>query len=243
MGLSLCYEMALEPGTPERTVVERVNALREQAMTLPFEAVSHVVRLTDADLAERRPLHGLSFIQIEDVVQISAVSTREVLYCRQLGNTEDDCYTSAVEVPANVSTLAIGFAVAPGRGCEPAAFGVTAVRTPEAAQSRWWWQQCCKTQYASVVSDEHFLQCHGSLVTLLDAAERVGFEIVVHDEAGYWESREPTQLLDAVARMNQLVARFAGKFTDAVRDAGADSRQVRGEIFAHPDFERLEMQE
>lgn len=241
MGLSLCYEMALGPGTTEATVVDRLNALREQALALPFEAVSEVVRLTDADLAERRPLHGLAFIQLEDVVQLSAVFTREVLYCRQLGNTEDDCYTSALEVPANVRTLAIGFSIAPGRGCEPAAFGVTSVWDPEGAQSRWWWHHCCKTQYASVVSDEHFLQCHRSLVTLLDAAERAGFDIVVHDEAGYWESRDPTQLLDAVARMNQLIARFAGKFTDAVRDAGADSRQVRGEIFAHPDFERLEM--
>lgn len=241
MGLHLCYEMALEPATPEATVVELVNALREQALALPFEAVSHVVRLTEADLVERRPLHGLAFVHIEDVVQLSAVSTRELLYCRQLGNSEDDCYTGAGDVPANVRTLAIGFAVAPGRGCEPAAFGVTSVWTPEAAQSRWWWHQCCKTQYASVVSDEHLLKCHGSLVALLDATERAGFEIVVRDETGYWESREPTQLFDAVGRMNQIVARFAGKFTDAVRDAGADSRQVRGEIFDHPDFERLEM--
>lgn len=135
MGLHLCYVMALDAVTLETTVVDRLNALRQQAVSLPFEAVSHVVRLTDADLAERRPLHGLSYIQIEDVVQISAVSTREVLYCRQLGKSEDDCYTSAVKVPANVSTLAIGFAVAPGRGCEPAAFGVTAVSVPTRRRS------------------------------------------------------------------------------------------------------------
>lgn len=241
MGLSLCYEMALEPGTPERAVVERLSSLREQARALPFEAVTEVVRLTEADLAERRPLHGLAFIQLEDVVQLSAVFTREILYCRQLGNTEDDCYTRSGEVPANVRTLALGFAVAPGSGCEPAAFGVTSIFDPDGGQSRWWLHQCCKTQYASVESDEHFLQCHTSLVTLLDAATRLGFEMVVHDEGGYWESRDPKQLLEAVARMNHLVAQFAGKFTDAVRAAGADSRQVRGEIFAHPDFERLEM--
>lgn len=40
--------------------------------------------------------------------------------------------------------------------------------------------------------------------------------------------------------MNRVVARFAGAFTDAVRDAGGDSRQVDGAIFEHPDFERLE---
>jgi hypothetical protein len=243
MGLHLCYELALDPATLESTVIAGVAALREQALALPFEAVSDLVRLTEDDLAKRRPLRGLAFMQLEDVVQHSAVSTRNELYCRQLGNSEGDCYTRAVEVPSSVRTLAIGFAVAPGRRCEPAAFGLSSIHYAEDAQSRWWWHQCCKTQYASVVSDEHLLRCHGSLVAVLDGAESAGFEVVVRDETGYWESREPRQLFDSVARMNQVVARFMGKFTDAARDAGIDSRQVRGEIFEHPDFERLEMPE
>ncbi|HUF30540.1 MAG TPA: hypothetical protein VMM77_07720 [Gemmatimonadaceae bacterium] len=243
MGLHLCYELALDPATLESTVIARVAALREQALALPFGAVSDVVRLTEDDLAKRRPLRGLAFTQLEDVVQHSAASTRNELYCRQVGNSEDDGYAGEGEVPSSVRTLAIGFAVAPGRGCEPAAFGLTSLRYAEGAGERWWWHQCCKTQYASVVSDEHLLRCHGSLVALLDGAETAGFEVVVRDETGYWESREPRQLFDAVGRMNRLVARFAGTFTDAVRDAGADGRQVRGEIFEHPDFERLEMPE
>jgi hypothetical protein len=243
MGLHLCYELALDPATPESTVIAGVVALREQALALPFEAVTDVVRLTEHDLAQRRPLQGLAFTQLDDVVQHSAVWAREELHCRQIGISEDDCCTREADVPASVRTLAIGFAVAPGRGCEPAAFGLTALRYPNGAPTRWWWHQCCKTQYASVVSDEHLLRCHGSLVAILDAAERAGFEVVVHDETGYWESRDPKQLFEAVGRMNQLVARFAGTFTDAVRDAGGDSRQVRGEIFEHPDFERLEMPE
>ena len=243
MGLHLCYELALDPATPESTVIAQIAALREQALALPFEAVTDVVRLTEGDLAEPNPLHGLAFMQLEDVVQHSAVWAREQLHCRQIGISEDDCYTREEEVPASVRTLAIGFAVAPGRGCEPAAFGLTSIRYGEDAQSHWWWHQCCKTQYASVVSDEHLLRCHGSLVAILDAAERAGFEVVVRDETGYWESREPGQLFDAVARMNQVVALFAGRLTDAVREAGADSRQVRGSIFEHPDFERLEMPE
>jgi hypothetical protein len=243
MGLHLCYEVGLDPATPESAVIARVAALREQALALPFRAVSDVVRLTEVDLTNRRPLRGLAFMQLEDVVQHSAVWAREELYRRQIGIPEGDCCTREEEVPASVRTLAIGFAVAPGRGCEPAAFGLTSLRNAEGAGERWWWHQCCKTQYASVVSDEHLLRCHGSLVAILDGAERAGFEVVVRDETGYWESRDPTQLFEAVARMNQLVARFAGTFTDAVRDAGGDSRQVRGEIFEHPDFERLEMPE
>jgi hypothetical protein len=243
MGLHLCYELALNAATPESTVIARIAALREQARALPFEVVTAVVRLTEDDLATRRPLHGLAFNQLEDVVHHSAVWARDELHGRQLGHSEEDRYAHAVEVPRSDRTLAIGFAVAPGRRCEPAAFGLASLRGAEGEGARWWWHQCCKTQYASVVSDDHLLRCHGSLVAMLDAAERIGFETVVRDETGYWQSREPRQLFDAVGRMNHLVARFAGQFTDAVRDAGPDSRQVRGAIFEHPDFERLEMPE
>ena len=243
MGLHLCYELALDPATPESTVIARIAALREQALALPFDAVSDVVRLTEDDLATRRPLRGLAFMQLEDVAQHSAVWARQELYRRQFGNSADDGYADAAETPMTVPTLAFGFAVAPGRRCEPAAFGLTSLPGAEGKGARWWWHHCCKTQYASVVSDDHLLRCHGSLVAMLDAAERTGVEIVVRDETGYWESRDPRQLFDAVGRMNQIVARFAGQFTDAVREAGADSGQVRGAIFEHPDFERLEMPE
>ena len=39
--------------------------------------------------------------------------------------------------------------------------------------------------------------------------------------------------------MNRIVARFAGAFSDAYTKAGGDSREVQGEIFRHPDFERF----
>jgi hypothetical protein len=40
--------------------------------------------------------------------------------------------------------------------------------------------------------------------------------------------------------MNRLIAAFAGRLSDAYAASGGDSRQVEGEIFHHPDFERLE---
>ena len=62
----------------------------------------------------------------------------------------------------------------------------------------------------------------------------------VHDETGYWESRDADALVERVNDMNRIVARVAGAITDAVRRAGGDSRQLQGAIFEHPDFERLE---
>ena len=49
-----------------------------------------------------------------------------------------------------------------------------------------------------------------------------GLRVVVRDETGYWTSRDPRRLVDAVAAMNRVVSRFAGTFTDAMRAATAD---------------------
>ncbi len=107
--------------------------------------------------------------------------------------------------------------------------------------SQWWFRTFCKRQYASAVSDEHFLTCHRLIVTRLDAAIRLGCAVEVYDEGGYWESRDEQPLLDECAKSNRLIAHVAGQFTDAMRDAGLDSRELQAEIFKHPDFERLEM--
>jgi hypothetical protein len=92
-----------------------------------------------------------------------------------------------------------------------------------------------------VHGDENLVRCHKALVDLLDMAKSLGFEVQVHDETGFWESRDAEQLTAAVQHMNQIIAQFAGSFTDVARAAGHDSRAIQGEIFRHPDFERLEM--
>lgn len=242
MGLSICFQMALPPGTSDADAAALVSRLHEHALGLPFAHVSSVVRLTEETLAGPWPIHGLAYERLEDVAHVGAVFAREDLYRRRLAPPDDEYEYTPVEVPPELPTVAHAFAVAPGRECEPASFGVARL-TDGDAPATWGWQCCCKTQYASALGDEHLLRCHGALVTLLDAAVALGFEVTVHDEAGYWDSRDPRQLVEAVAGMNRLIARFAGALTDAVRDAGGDSRELRGAIFDHPDFERLETTE
>ena len=77
------------------------------------------------------------------------------------------------------------------------------------------------------------------MVAILDAAVRIGFDVTVRDETGYWQSRSTEMLLSAVRKMNQLVARFAGAMSDAI----GERHDVRAPIFEHPTFERLEMGE
>jgi hypothetical protein len=240
MGLSICYELLVPAGETEATVREYIAALRAHAVKLPFGGVSPVVQLTERHLSGPWPVHGLAFRRLEDVVNVTARFAREDLYRRQLGMAGDDY--SSVQVPDDLATRAIGFSVAPGAGSEPAAFGLVTVRADRGVNT-WHWHCCCKTQYASVHGDDHLIRCHGSMVALLDAAREIGLGVVVHDETGYWESRDERELLARVTDMNRIVARFAGSFTDHIRTSGGDSRRVQGEIFAHPDFERLESEE
>jgi len=244
MGLHLCYELSLAAETTESEVASLVRALRERALELPFQAVSGIVRLAEQDLHELPRLNGLAFTRLEDVPHITAVFSRDELYARSFD--ADQCQRKgevfeAIRVPADVTSVAYGFGISIGPGSEPAALGVAQLSLPTGAVSGWFWHCCCKTQYASVHGDENLLRCHCALVDLLDSARSLGFELQVRDETGYWESRDTQQLTAAVERMNQIIAKFAGTFTDAARKAGHDSRAIGGEIFKHPDFERLEM--
>lgn len=245
MGLSICYGLSLPPGTPEADVYGLLAKLRDEALALPFQATSDLVRLTEQDLARQWPMHGLAFERLEDVVDVAARLVRDELYRESLGldaeHTPSEEYYG-VEAPEGLPAVIIGFAVAPGNGSEPASFALAKLGQPDSA-GRWSWHCCCKTQYASAHGDEHFLKCHTSVIALLDAAQRIGIGCDIHDEAGFYESRDESKLLASVDNMNRLIAQFAGRVSDAFAEAGGGSQQVQGEIFQHPDFERLETRE
>jgi hypothetical protein len=177
----------------------------------------------------------LAFERLVDVVNVYGRISRTQLLGERLGLDEE----ARVDVPAGLPTTVIGFAVEPGSRSESAAFGLARLDGGD-TPSRWSWWCCCKTQYASVLGDEHLIKCHTAVISLLDAAKQIGFECDVRDETGYFKSRDTNELVSRVAEMNRVVARLAGAFSDAFAEAGGDTKQVQGEIFRHPDFERLE---
>jgi hypothetical protein len=245
MGLTISFDLSLPAATPESEVYRLLAKLRDEAVALPFQGTSDLVRLTEQDIERPSPMHGLAFERLEDVVDVAGRFVRDELYRKSRGldveHTADDEYF-VVEAPEGLPVVVIGFAVAPGAGSEPASFALAKLCEQDTT-SPWSWQCSCKTQYASAHGDDHFLKCHTSVVKLLDAAKRIGIGVDVYDEAGFYESRDESELLASVDKMNRLVAQFAGKFSDAFAEAGGDSRQVQGEIFQHPDFERLETRE
>src|ERR1043166_6117068 len=104
------------------------------------------------------------------------------------------------DAPALVGDVgtAKGFFVDPGDGCETATFGFLRRADEQGEHREWFWYCFCKTQYASVVSEDHFVKCHTGLVAILDVAARLGIDIVVRDETHYWETRDRSRLIKEV---------------------------------------------
>jgi hypothetical protein len=227
MGLTIHYHLGLPASTPRTVVSERVEQLRTAATRLPFEKVGAMIAL-DA---------GESLGDMRDPPDSLEFAFR--LWASH-GPDPDDPELGGF---GDIMPEAIGFTVLPGDHCEPAPLGLAWApprdddwRVIRGQPWTWQWDAACKTQYASIVSADHFVRCHMSIVALLDEAVKLGFAVTVHDEGGYWESRDTDRLLTEVERMNRVVAGLAG----AVHDAIGKQHRVVGAIFEHPDFERLE---
>jgi hypothetical protein len=227
MGLHLCYELALPRETAASAVTERVHLLHEAATRLSFAKVSPLVQVTAGEALGDVNLFDCS---LEDFFRLWARV--------RLDPMDGDTGTRADHLPD-----AVGFAVHPGQYCEAATLGLAWVPPEDEERNRkhgepyvWHWHSLCKTQYASVVSDEHLIHCHTTLVALLDEAIRLGFEVTVRDETHYWETRDADRLVAEVREMNRIVARIAG----AMHDAVGEEARTEGAIFQHPRFEELE---
>lgn len=218
MGMHLNYELRLPGHSTVEVAREALRALHQFAQSIPFANVSPLITPDSIESSHRQAL--LFFAEL---------------------NAE----TLADEVPALTGdpNCAMGFLVNPGEGCEPATFGLLKRQDSSGAPVEWYWQCSCKTQYATVVSDAHFLACHTGLTAVLDHAIKLGFAVEVHDEGHYWDTREVSRLLTEVNFMNRLVAGFAGAFSDAVSRHTTTLGNVEAPIFEHPRFERLEMGE
>jgi hypothetical protein len=139
----------------------------------------------------------------------------------------------------------IAFTTNPGEGCEPANFGLcwypVAVEqhgeTIPTGLDGWHWQSFCKTQYASDPREggiENFLQCHLTIIRLLDRARDLGMLSEVQDEGEFWEHRDVAKLVKTIGEWNRQIAGFVGRFKD----------QFGGDFIApitdYPNFEHLE---
>ncbi len=217
MGLHLNYELRLPGSATSEFADQMLDHLRASALQQDFEEVSRVVGPRNTP-----PRDGWD----------AALS----MWAEIIANPYDE---DEPPLPGDPTT-ARAFFTNPGRGCETASFGFLRRADEQGGQSEWFWHYSCKTQYASVLGDDHLVKCHVGLVAVLDRAIQLGIDVVVHDETHYWETRDRSRLLSEVAQMNRIVACFAGALDDALGENLGDHK-VQASIFEHPRFERLEM--
>ncbi|MEO8622035.1 MAG: hypothetical protein ABI625_13280 [bacterium] len=232
MGLTISYQLRLPGTTTDDQAVALLERLRVHAVELSVEFATPVLLFTGAMLSAPEDADARN--SVEWWLRVFAEGVRE----------DRDGVAGPVDDAERLAFAA--FMMTVGEGSEPAAFGlvrplVDSAPTREGTTGNWqdwFWQGFCKTQYASAVSDDHFVQCHLAVVRMLEEAERIGFDVTVHDEGFYWETRSTERLLLEVRKMNRIMARLAG----ALHDALPADRTLEAAIFEHPDFEHLEME-
>jgi hypothetical protein len=106
--------------------------------------------------------------------------------------------------------------------------------------SGWHYSSFCKSQYASDPNCggvPNFLQCHLTVISMLDKAKELGCLAEVRDEGGFWQTRDLRALVQQIGSWNELLAAFGGRFKDLLGDG---SLGVESAIAQYPDFEQLE---
>jgi hypothetical protein len=232
MGLTIHYKLKAKGSDAQARKL--VESLHQAAQDLPFKEIQDIVDLKgeDCDFDKRDkddPLRWL-LCQAQGSIKIKS--------------RENENYSSYLSVcPSRV----IAFETWPGEGCETANFGLckypSEIFSPNCGtiktkMSGWRWSSFCKTQYASDPNCggvQNFLQCHLTLIAMLDKAKELGCLEEANDEGKFWENRNVEALVKEIGSWNQMIAAFGGMLRDVLGDG------LEMPIAEYPDFERLEL--
>ena len=247
MGLTIHYRLSLPENILLPDVRQKVGALRQVCLDLPFKEVGEMQEFKDAECNfERLPReHPQRWFLIQSDIFVSYKYGSGGKPCR-VESCEDGCYSHSV-LPQQI----VGFSTWPGEGCEEANVGLCrfpkTVMVPNklrnkqhrlaVSDGKWSWHSFCKTQYANSPDCGgvgNFLRCHLSVVAMLDAAKKLGFDVTVNDEGGYWEKRDLQALVKEIGQWDQFIAAFGGALKDAT------SMTLEAPILTRKDFEKLE---
>ena len=237
MGLTVHYSLKAQGDEAHARTI--INAMHQAAQDLPFEYLGEILDLSgdQCDYSKRDREDPLRWLLIQ------AEAKAEIKELPQ-GSGSQPCVQYQRIRPIQM----VAFSSWPGEGCEEANFGLC--RYPAAIETEagrldtrltgWQWSSYCKTQYASDPGCgglPNFLQCHLSVIALLDKAKELGCLAQVNDEGGFWEKRNVQQLAQQVGSWNEMLAALAGKLQDL---AGSGPAAIEAPIAGYADFERLE---
>ena len=236
MGLTIHYKLKAK-GT-DASARKLVEALHQKAHDLPFKEMGDIVDLSDSecDFDRRGKEDPLHWLLIQSSGNLSLKNGRPIV--------EGEKADSWISVPPK---RLIAFTAWPGQGCEESNFGLcqypAEILHPQLGKlktklSGWNWSSFCKTQYASDPNCggvQNFLQCHLSVIAMLDHAKLLGCLEYVGDEGGFWDNRNVGTLVKEIGSWNQMIAAFGGRLKDVLGGG------VEMAIAEFPNFEQLEM--
>ena len=236
MGLTIHYSLKAQGNDAQAR--QLIRALHQTAQDLPFKELGQVVELSgrECDFSKRPQDDNLRWLLVQ---------AAESVEFKPEGRQRNPGYSTAFNV---VPSRLIGFDTWPGEGCEAANFGLcqypavldTAYGRLRTRLSGWRWRSFCKTQYASdprCGGVPHFLQCHLTVIAMLDRAKELGCLEEVSDEGGFWEKRNLPELVQEIGSWNEMIAAFGGKLKDLLGDGPLN---LESAIAQFPNFERLE---
>lgn len=221
MGLTIHYTLTAPPGTDAARAAEWVGRLRRRA---------------------------LGFRQRDRVDAVQAVGTdaRTLRWAEQWLRITSRVRPGTEHWEPVLPVEGFLFRVLVGEGCEPLWLGLCRYPPTVLAGGRlqrtglrgWRLRGFCKTQYAGLHGWEAFQRCHTAVIDLLSGAGRLGLELLINDEAGYWPGRDLAALRRNLNEMNAAVAALAGTLKDACGDRAVSG--VESPVLGHPQFERWE---
>ena len=224
MGLTIHYSLHARGGDAQARRL--IQALHQAAQDLPFQQLGAITDLSgvQCDYQHRRDDDPLRWLLIQ---------------CR--GSVDIAPHSSIRVAPRQL----LAFTAWPGEGCESSNFGLCQYpatvdfqgRTIKTKLSGWRWRSFCKTEYAANPACgglPHFLQCHLTVIALLDQAKKLGCRVEVEDEGGFWEKRDLPALAEEVGSWNEMLAALGGRLKDVL------GQGVTSEIAQFPNFETLE---
>ena len=224
MGLTIHYSLHARGGdAPARRLIQ---ALHQAAQDLPFQHLGPIVDLSGDQC-------GFDHRGQDDPLRW--------LLIQACGSVDLEPNCSIRVAPRRL----LAFTAWPGEGCESSNIGLCLYpatvdwqgRTLQTKLSGWRWNSFCKTNYASNPACgglPHFLQCHLTVIALLDVARKLGCLAKVDDEGGFWEKRDLPALAEEVGSWNEMLAALGGRLKDMLGPG------VTSEIARFPNFEALE---
>jgi hypothetical protein len=236
MGLTIHYSFQAQGSDAQAR--ELIHALHQTAQDLPFKELGQVVELSGQQCnADNRPK--------DDALSWLLIQATESVEVKPQGWKRNQDYTTWYDFPPS---RLIAFDSWPGEGCEASNFGLcqypaeidTAHGRVPTGLSGWHWSSFCKTQYASdpkCGGVGNFLQCHLTVIAMLDRAKQLGCLASVSDEGGFWEKRDVQALVQEIGSWNEMLAAFGGKLKDLLRGG---TLTVESAIAQYPNFEQLE---